>query len=45
MRRKIKNKYPVQPEPVYESLKVAKLINYVMYDGKKVLHEKSSTTA
>jgi small subunit ribosomal protein S7 len=36
MRRKIKNKYPVQPESVYESLKVSKLINYVMYDGKKV---------
>lgn len=36
MRRKIKNKYPVKPEPVFESLKVAKLINYVMYDGKKV---------
>jgi small subunit ribosomal protein S7 len=35
MRRKIKNKYPVQPESVYESLKIAKLINYVMYDGKK----------
>lgn len=35
MRRKIKNKYPVKPEPVYESLKVSKLINYVMYDGKK----------
>jgi small subunit ribosomal protein S7 len=36
MRRKIKNKYPVQPESVFDSLKVAKLINYVMYDGKKV---------
>ena len=36
MRRKIKNKYPVQPESVYSSLKVSKLINYVMYDGKKV---------
>ncbi len=35
MRRKIKNKYPVKPEPVYESLKVAKLINYVMYSGNK----------
>jgi small subunit ribosomal protein S7 len=36
MRRKIKNKYPVKPEPVFDSLKVSKLINYVMYDGKKV---------
>ncbi len=35
MRRKIKNKYPVKPEPNYESLKVAKLINYVMESGKK----------
>src|SRR3954471_11535928 len=35
MRRKIKNKYPVQPEPVFDSLKLSKLINYVMYDGKK----------
>ncbi len=35
MRRKIKNKYPVLAEPVYDSLKVSKLINYVMYDGKK----------
>jgi small subunit ribosomal protein S7 len=35
MRRKINNKYPVQPEAVFDSLKVAKLINYVMWDGKK----------
>ncbi len=35
MRRKIKNKYPVVPEPVFESLKLAKLINYVMDSGKK----------
>ncbi len=35
MRRRIKNKHPVLPEQTYESLKVAKLINYVMYDGKK----------
>ncbi len=35
MRRKIKNKYPVKPEPVFESLKVSKLINYVMDSGKK----------
>lgn len=35
MRRRIKNKHPVKPEVVFESLKVAKLINYVMYSGKK----------
>jgi small subunit ribosomal protein S7 len=35
MRRKIKNKYPVKPEAVFESLKVSKLINYVMESGKK----------
>ena len=35
MRRRIKNKHPVMPEPVFESLKVAKLINYVMESGKK----------
>lgn len=35
MRRKIKNKNPVKPEATYESLKVAKLINYVMESGKK----------
>ena len=35
MRRKIKNKYPVKPEAIFESMKVAKLINYVMYSGKK----------
>lgn len=40
MRRKIKNKNPVKPEPVYESLKVAKLINYVMDSGKKTIARK-----
>ncbi len=35
MRRRIKNKHPQKPEPVYESIKVAKLINYVMDSGKK----------
>ena len=40
MRRKIKNKYPVKPEPVFESLKVAKLINYVMDSGKKSVARK-----
>lgn len=40
MRRKIKNKNPVKPEPVFESLKVAKLINYVMDSGKKTIARK-----
>lgn len=35
MRRRIKNKHPVLPEQTFESLKLAKLINYCMYDGKK----------
>ena len=40
MRRKIKNKYPVKPELVFESLKVSKLINYVMDSGKKNIARK-----
>ena len=40
MRRKIKNKYPVKPEAVYESLKVAKLTNYIMESGKKAVARK-----
>ncbi|MES3031427.1 MAG: 30S ribosomal protein S7 [Patescibacteria group bacterium] len=40
MRRKIKNKYPVKPEAVYESLKVAKLTNYIMDSGKKATARK-----
>ena len=35
MRRKIKNKKELQPDPIYNSQKVTKLINYVMHDGKK----------
>ncbi len=37
MRRKIKNKYPVKPETTFDSIKVAKLINYVMESGKKAI--------
>ena len=40
MRRKVKNKYPVKPETVYDSIKVAKLINYVMDSGKKTIARK-----
>jgi len=35
MRRKIKNKKIIKPESVYESIKVSKLINYIMESGKK----------
>lgn len=35
MRRKIKNRKEVAPDPVYQSEKVAKFVNYVMERGKK----------
>jgi len=35
MRRPLKKKNIVEPDSVYDSLKVAKLINYVMERGKK----------
>ncbi len=35
MRRKVKNNRELQPDPIYNSPKVTKLINYVMQDGKK----------
>ena len=35
MRRPIKRKHLPQPDNVYNSVKVTKLINYVMDDGKK----------
>jgi small subunit ribosomal protein S7 len=35
MRRKIKNKHRVGPDPVHNSEKVMKLINYIMKKGKK----------
>lgn len=35
MRRRIKNKHILKPEMVYESVKVSKLINYIMESGKK----------
>ncbi len=40
MRRRIKNKHPVKPEPIFESLKLSKLINYVMDSGKKTAARK-----
>jgi small subunit ribosomal protein S7 len=35
MRRPIKNKHVVQADAVYNSVKLSRLINYVMLDGKK----------
>ncbi|KKS10472.1 MAG: 30S ribosomal protein S7 [Parcubacteria group bacterium GW2011_GWB1_41_5] len=35
MRRKVKKKYPVQPDSQYGSFNVAKFINSIMRDGKK----------
>ena len=35
MRRKVKNRKELAPDPIYNSPKVTKLINYVMEDGKK----------
>lgn len=40
MRRRIKNKHILKPESVYESVKVSKLINYVMDSGKKATARK-----
>ncbi len=35
MRRKVKRKFETQPDNTFNSLKVSKLINYVMEEGKK----------
>lgn len=35
MRRKIKNKHLLGPDPIFKSDKVSKLINYVMHAGRK----------
>ncbi len=35
MRRKLKVKKPLSPDNVYNSIKVAKFINYIMLGGKK----------
>ena len=40
MRRKVKNRNIVKPEIVFESVKVSKLINYVMDSGKKATARK-----
>ena len=40
MRRRIKNKHILKPEMVYESVKLSKLINYIMESGKKNIARK-----
>lgn len=35
MRRRVRNRNQVTPDPIYSSLKVSKLVNYVMKKGKK----------
>ena len=35
MRRRIKNKRPLEPDFVYNSQKLEKFINYIMWSGKK----------
>lgn len=39
MPRRQYKRQPVKPDPIYNSLEVAKLINYVMLDGKKSVAE------
>ncbi len=40
MRRPLKKKNKLSPDPVFNSIEVAKLINYVMEDGKKDIARK-----
>ena len=40
MRRKLKTKKPLRPDYKYSSEKITKLINYLMYSGKKSLSER-----
>lgn len=40
MRRKLKSKNGIKPDYKYQSEKVSKLINYIMYSGKKSTAEK-----
>jgi small subunit ribosomal protein S7 len=35
MRRKVKIKYKLKPDPLYDSLKIEKFTNYLMWKGKK----------
>lgn len=40
MRRKVKNRHQPEADRVYDSEKLAKFINYIMWDGKKNAAEK-----
>lgn len=40
MRRKLKTKKPLAPDSVYNSPKISKLVNYLMFDGKKATARK-----
>lgn len=40
MRRKVKNRNIVEAEQAYNSVKLAKFINYIMLDGKKTTAQK-----
>jgi small subunit ribosomal protein S7 len=40
MRRPVKNRNQVKPDSKYDSLKVSKFINHLMYDGKKSVAQK-----
>jgi small subunit ribosomal protein S7 len=40
MRRKLKTKKALKPDYKYQSPKVSKLVNYIMYSGKKSIAEK-----
>ena len=44
MRRKLKTKKPLKPDYKYNSEKVTKLINYIMYVGKKSTAERAIYT-
>ncbi len=41
MRRKLKTKKALKPDYKYQSEKITKLVNYIMYDGKKSVAEKN----
>ncbi|MBU6370610.1 MAG: 30S ribosomal protein S7 [Patescibacteria group bacterium] len=41
MRRKLKSKNIIKPDYKYQSEKVSKLVNYLMYDGKKSVSERA----
>lgn len=40
MRRKKNTKRQVAPDPMFDSILVAKITNYLMYDGKKTIAQK-----